>query len=79
MLDDSSRIKLTGFADASRIDELFGSLMVDVAYIDHITPDTIYVISDDPPATADYPWIADIIRHVLAENGVTGVNISLPS
>ena len=79
MPDDSSRIVLTGFTNADRIDGLFASRMVDVAYIDRMTPDAIYVISDDPPATADYPWIADIIQHVLTEEGITGVNISLPT
>lgn len=78
MLTESSRIKLTGYRDAGGIDNLIASWLVDVAYVDRIEDDAIYLISDDPPESADYPWIADILSHTLNKHGITGVNIHLP-
>ena len=78
MLTESSRIKLTGYRDAGEIDNLIASWLVDVAYVDRIEDDAIYLISDEPPESADYPWIADILSHTLTKHGIAGVTIELP-
>ena len=78
MPTESSRIKLTGYRDTDEIDNLIASWLVDVAYVDRIEDDAIYLISDEPPESADYHWIADILSHTLTKHGIVGVNIELP-
>lgn len=78
MSQHRQRIKLTGFRDASVIDAIFASSMVDVAYIDEIVPDAIYVISEDPDNTADFTWLREIISQTLKDQGIEGVTIQIP-
>ena len=75
-----ARIKLVGSRDAKTIEDIFASSMVDVAYIDEVTPDTIYVIGDvgvDFEQSADFVWVKEIIETTLADYDVRNIEITL--
>jgi hypothetical protein len=76
------RIKIVGFEDARTIEDVFASDMVDVAYVDQITPDAIYVIGDvgiDFERPEDFAWVKEAIEATLAQYNVTNLGITLAS
>ena len=77
-MSNAPRLKLTGYQSASQIDSIFASRMVDVAYVDEITDDGIYVIADNPdwPSDSrDFDWLCSAIRETLEQCGVANVRI----
>jgi hypothetical protein len=77
---DYPRLKMTGYESASQIDSIFGSFMVDVAYIDEITDDCIFIYADDdiwPADQRDYEWLCSTITETLNEHGIKGANLEL--
>ena len=75
-----ARIKITGFNEAKVIEDVFASSMVDVAYIDEITTDAIYIVGDvgiDFEKPTDFKWIKEIIEDTLAQYNVMKFEITL--
>jgi hypothetical protein len=75
-----ARIKLVGFGDAKTIEDIFASSMVDVAYIDEVTPDAIYVIGDigiNFERPEDFVWVKEVIEATLAQYNVRNLEITL--
>jgi hypothetical protein len=69
------RLKLTGDISAEQVDMIFASYMVDIAHIDEIKPDAVYIIADNPrwpTDTEDYQWLCEIIISTLQEHGIEG-------
>jgi hypothetical protein len=75
-----ARMRIGGFRDASIIEDIFASSMVDVAYVDEVTPDAIYVIGDvwiDFDRPEDFAWVKDVIETTLEEYGVRELEITV--
>jgi hypothetical protein len=75
-----ARIKIVGFNDANVIKDIFASSMVDVAYIDEVTPDAIYIIGDvgiDFQKPDDFEWIKEVIEDTLAQHDLRNLRITL--
>ena len=75
-------IKLTGYHDAAKLEEIFASDLVDVAYVDDVGPDSIHIIGDnciDLSDPKDYAWAASLIEGVLQEHGIVGTRMELSS
>ncbi len=55
-------------------------MMVDVAYIDEVTEDAVYVIADGGDDYEDpdtFTWIREVIRDVMRDQKIPNVRISL--
>ena len=75
-----TRIKIVGFGDAKAVEDIFGSSMVDVAYVDEVTSDAIYVVGDigiDFERPGDFAWVKEVIETTLAQHDVRDLGISL--
>ena len=75
-----ARIKIVGFEDAKEIEDVFASCMVDVAYVDEVTTDAIYVTGDvgiDFEKREDFEWVKEVIEVTMAHEGAEKLEISL--
>ncbi len=76
----AARIRLEGYSDAEAVQDIFASSLVDVAYVDEVTPRGIFVTPDvgvnlnDP---ADYEWVKSVIQSTLEDHRQHGVRIEL--
>ena len=76
------RIRLTGFHDAAKVESIFASFLVDVAYVNDIGPDDIDIIGDDCIDLSDpkvYAWAASLIEDVLRGHGIVDIAMELIS
>ena len=74
------RIRLTGFHDAAKVENIFASFLVDVAYVDDIGPDGIDIIGDDCidlSDSKDYAWATSLIEGVLRDHGIVDIFLEL--
>jgi hypothetical protein len=74
------QLRLTGHRSAELIEGVFESSMVDVAYVIEATDDSVSIVADDPKwpkDAADYQWLCSVIKGTLADNGISGVELSL--
>jgi hypothetical protein len=72
------RVKLTSYSDATEVEDLFASSLVDVAYVDDIGPDGIYISGDDCidlSSPKDYAWVTSLIEGVLRDHGIVGIRM----
>lgn len=76
----AARIRLDGYSDAEAIEGIFASSLVDVAYVEEITPRGIFVTPDtsvnlnDP---ADFEWVKSVIQTTLEDYHQNGIRIEL--
>jgi len=73
------KLMLTGHRSAEEVVDIFASAMVDVAGVDEVVGDTIFVAADDPSwpvDAADFEWLCGVIRDTLASYGITSVELS---
>ncbi|HEV8000399.1 MAG TPA: hypothetical protein VGP63_10995 [Planctomycetaceae bacterium] len=65
-----ARLKLEGYRSAAEVEDLFANVLVDIAYVDEVTDNAIYVIgdvgSDDYLDPDTFKWASELIREVLA-------------
>jgi len=78
----ATHLRLDGYTDSAAVDDAFASSLVDVAYIDEITPEAIFVLPDqagsiDLDNPKDVEWLTDVIVTTLAEYGQSGVRLTL--
>lgn len=81
-MNETKRLRLTGYTDAGAVEEAFASRIVDVAYIDAVTPREIFVVADvgiDLGDRRDREWVSDVIRSVLESVGQSGIVIEATS
>jgi uncharacterized protein (DUF1697 family) len=78
----ATRLRLDGYADAAIVNDVFMSCMVDVAHIDEVTSEAIFVVPDsagciglDDPK--DVEWLSEVIIRTLKEHGQAGVRVTL--
>lgn len=67
------RLKLSGYASADAVSDVFDSSMIDVAYIESIQDDGIIIFADDPNWPADeedYEWLCSQVTQSLADTGL---------
>jgi hypothetical protein len=75
-----ARIRLDGYSDADAIEDIFDSFLVDVAYVDEVTPRGIFVTTDvgvDLNDPADFEWVKSTIQGILERHDQRGVRIEL--
>ncbi len=81
-MSTEARIRLTGFSDASVVESIFASDMVDVAYIDEVTPECIFIYTEPDVNLnnpSDYEWVKSIIKHAFegtSQSGMTGLTVA---
>ena len=79
-MDHRKMLRITGCDYPERLDAIFSSYLVDVAYIDQLTDDGALIIADDPnwPSdTRDFKWLCSVIEKTLAKRGIIGIGFVL--
>ena len=77
-----SQLKLSGYSSASKLEEIFASYMVDIAYLSEVYEDYALVAPDEPEHTnlsieADRKWLIEVIQSTMKQAGENSVRISL--
>jgi hypothetical protein len=72
MASEGTWIRLTGVKDAQAVDSFFASSLVDVAYVQTVSGDTVEVTVDESINLSnadDRQWIKELLVRSLAECG----------
>ena len=75
-----TRIKLTGYADAGVVEHIFTSSLVDVAYLDEVAEDGIYVVAENQLDLGDpgnLEWITSVIQSTLQSSAQHRITLEL--
>ena len=57
-----SRLKLTGYRSAEEVEVVFGSVLVDTAYVIEVTADAVYIVADSPTWPTDLRTTSGFVR-----------------
>ena len=74
-----NRIKLSGYRNPNSIIELFASHFVDVAYVDEVLEDCVYLVADSPSGfdREEFVWFKEVCELTFARYGLAGITIEL--
>lgn len=73
-------LKVTNFSSLSRLEDIFGSSLVDVAYIAETSGAIAIVKPDDPsalPDNQDPEWLQRVVSATLISNGETSAVVEI--
>ena len=78
---DEPVLKLSGYSSGSRLEEIFASYMVDVAYLAEVFDDYALVVPDEPERIylnieADREWLIGIIKEAMKVAGEHHVQVT---
>ncbi|MDH0144611.1 hypothetical protein [Aquipseudomonas alcaligenes] len=76
-----SQLKLSGYSSTSKLEEIFASYMVDIAYLSEVSESYALVAPDEPEHTnlnieADREWLIEVIKSIMTQAGEANVQIS---
>lgn len=74
-------LKLSGYSSPSRLEDIFASYMVDVAYLSEISDDYSLAAPDEPEHTnlnieADREWLIAVIKETMKLAGENHVQVT---
>jgi hypothetical protein len=74
-------LKITGFSSAARLEDIFGSSLVDIAYLVEVQEDAAIAVPDDPErldkTEGGYEWLERAVLETLQEEGEPTVSVSV--
>lgn len=78
---DEPVLKLSGYSSGSRLEEIFASYMVDVAYLAEVFDDYALVVPDEPERIylnieAEREWLIGIIKEAMKVAGENHVQVT---
>ena len=80
MLGEHTALKVTGFSSTARLHDIFGSHLVDIAYISSVGGGFAIVEPDDPAAfddQADPGWLPRAVLSALHSAGETSAIVEI--
>ena len=73
-------LKVTNFSSLSRLEDIFGSSLVDIAYIAETSGAIAIIKPDDPSALSDdrdAEWLQRVVQTTLISNGETSAVVEV--
>ncbi|HSK79656.1 MAG TPA: hypothetical protein VLQ45_24590 [Thermoanaerobaculia bacterium] len=79
MIDKSPSIRLAGLKDPAAVDSYFGSMMIDIAYVDSIGESSVDLLLEgvDLQKPNDLDWILGLLKGALSDCEETQARIEL--